>query len=849
MANVKDFNRVNYVGVSGGPYFDIGYVPNQNSRIRFTVAGYSSTSAFAHGVRTSSSSKLFCVTAFGGNNYQVRFGYDSTMWNTGVYSADLEGYDVVFDLNKNKYTMTYGSSETSVTHTFTSATFTADHPFYLLALDDNGSVSNRTAQRLLSCSITDNGVASHTLIPAERKSDGVIGLYDRVTDTFYTTSGTGTVTKGDYTSTRTLTLNASVGGTVSGGGTIPTSPDNVAYATITATPSTNWAFDGWYSDSSYQTLISSNPSYDVSFSAATTIYAKFVPTITITLTYDQDLGSASYEWTSDTEITLTAVAEDIGYFNGWYYNSVQLSHDNPYVYEPSGDMTIEARFDEIYTVTAVSGGNGAISYTRGVDPNDVTFTVIPNENYHFVKYVVGGVEYTTTPLTIHLTEATTVTAYFDINASFTVSVSTTMPNATVYVSDNPAYYGQSVVLWARPYPNYNFVKWDDGNTTNPRTITITGDVTLVAEYQKEFDTNGIYQYRCYVKDQMDLTEKPKAFMRVDTFNIKCDLMTTANSTITVLDSFSNVNNGDVLVLYDPMGTTLYQGVIKSIEDNEIVCSQMQSFYKGNWIYNVYPSASLEEEIAYLLGEYAQGNIYGSTYTDPLVAQRLGGIDIDYTASTSVNLPTDLDKDGNENYTQKDMEKWIYELYEKYGIIFDFEINFSGTNYVHIKVPTGSALKVGNNMYAIKNMKPVTTIEETNRLIIYAQDKSYRTTYVATANSIEEEPSTTANRFDLTNTKFVFSDDAVADLIAANLPDQMYNHKLDFTLVIKNFIYQFGDFVLGKSLDVYYFDEYYNSVLTGYEITKESNVNITEIKMTCGKVRSKLTQKLTLGRLQ
>lgn len=850
---VKDYNRLNYIGATGTQYILTDYYANNNTYVRLYGDDWHSIGGRTFfGARTGNENNGFYVlqqAASGNYSNQIRFAYNNANYHISVVGSDVAGYPFTLNCNKNTFRLTYGASQTDVSYTFTAGTFTNAYPMVIFGINDGGSIYNLSSYNLKQLAIYTNGTLNRNYLPAERKSDGVLGVYDVVNDNFYANNGTGTFTNGGYVTTRLLTLTASMGGMVSGGGWIPSSPDNVCYTTITATPSTNWSFDGWYSDSSYQTLISSNASYDVSFSSGTTIYAKFVPAITITLTYDANLGSASYEWTSDTEITLTAVAEDIGYFNGWYYNSVQLSHDNPYVYEPSGDMTIEARFDEIYTVTAISDGNGSISYTRGVDPNDVTFTVIPNANYHFLKYTANGSDYSTTPLTLHLIAATTITAYFEEDTLHTITVTTTIPNGSVYVSSNPAYYGQSVTLWARPYPNYNFVRWDDGNTSNPRTITIAGDVTLVAEYQREFETNGIYQYRCYVKDQMDLTEKPKAFMRVDTFNIKNDLMTTANSTITVLDSFSNVNNGDVLVLYDPMGTTLYQGVIKSIEDNEIVCSQMQSFYAGKWIYNIHASASLEEELAYLLGQYAAGKIYGSSYTDPLVAQRLSGFTIDYTASTTVNLPTDLDKDGNENLTQYDMEKFIYEMYEKYGIIFDFEINFSGTNYVHIKVPTYSTMKVGNNMYAIKDMKPVTTIEETNRLIIFAKDKTYRTTYVATTSSIVEEPSTTTNRFDLTNTKIVFSDDAVADLIAANLPDQMYNHKLDFVLVIKNFIYQFGDFNLGGQMDVYYYDEYYNSVLSGYEISKESNKNITDVKMVCGKVRSKLTQKLTLGRLQ
>ena len=95
---------------------------------------------------------------------------------------------------------------------------------------------------------------------------------------------------------------------------------------------------------------------------------------------------------------------------------------------------------------------------------------------------------------------------------------------------------------------------------------------------------------------------------------------------------------------------------------------------------------------------------------------------------------------------------------------------------------------------------------------------------------------------------VFSDDPVADLVANNLPDTMFNHKIEFDLIIKNFLYEFGEFNLGGELDIYYGDNYYNSVLTGYEISKSSNQNIISVHFVCGLVRKKLTQLLTLGKV-
>lgn len=608
------------------------------------------------------------------------------------------------------------------------------------------------------------------------------------------------------------------------------------------------------------------------------------PEYEITLDYDARLGSASYtvdSYTADQiDLNLSATANPNAFFVGWYINSQLISSDAEYTYTATSDVTIEARFGRTYNLNTSVVGQGSIDYYRyGIGNNDVTITVIPNANWHFLKYEIIGLSVTeanlitenddyivtqnddiitvlaptsqevyTTPLNITLPRDVSVIAYFEEDEKYHITIDTNFEYGSVYISDNDVYAGTVVTLWARPFPDYYFVKWSDNDTSNPRQITVNSNITLVAEYQRVLESNGIYQYRCFVKDQMNMTDPPKAFMMVDTFDVNTDLLTNATSSITVISIPSNIDEGDVLVLYDPKGQFLYNGVITSIEDLTINCSQMQSFYRGTWIYNVNPQDYLEHEIAVLLQSYAQGRLYNSSYVDPQVAQRLGGITIDYVGSIVAKLPTEVDDEGNEEMNTYDMEEWIYELYQKYSIIFDFEINFSGANYVHIKVPTYSTVAVGNNMYAISDMSPITEIEETNKLVIFANDKTYRTTYIATKTGIVEAPSTTAQRFNITNTEVVFSDDDLSDLVANNLPNTMYNHKLTFTLIIKNFIYEFGEFNLGGALDVYYDDDYYNSVLTGYQIVKENNRNITEAYFTCGKVRVALTKMLTLGKI-
>ena len=47
------------------------------------------------------------------------------------------------------------------------------------------------------------------------------------------------------------------------------------------------------------------------------------------------------------------------------------------------------------------------------------------------------------------------------------------------VTETKKYYtlNEVVEIWAEAYNGYKFTGWSDGNTDNPRTITMTGDLT------------------------------------------------------------------------------------------------------------------------------------------------------------------------------------------------------------------------------------------------------------------------------------------------------------------------------------------------------------------------------------
>lgn len=499
--------------------------------------------------------------------------------------------------------------------------------------------------------------------------------------------------------------------------------------------------------------------------------------------------------------------------------------------------------------------------------DDVTIKAIPKENKVFKEWLIikgstklpfklpsnfissQGFLSSNVSYTFKIATDTTIIAVFRDKYIFNVNVSTYPYSVgSVYTTAKKVVEGESITLKAREEKGYTFSHWSNGKTENPLTIeNIDSDINLVAFYKQVSQGDINAEYHAFIKDQLALNSLPKAIITVLSFTIKRDLMTTANSSFEVLDIPSNLNIGDILALYSPAGNILYYGVISTIENNTIETNQMQAFYSGKWVYDVYPSDYLETEIQYLLDRYAQGYQKGATYQDKLMYQEKKPLLIKTGSKTQGKLETKDDK------TTEDMEDFIYSLYEDYNLVLDFQIPYGEWKigdeiaYVLIKQPSTSIIKIGTNAECIEDMSPVTKIEETNKLIIYSSKGEYRKTYIATAtNGIVEEPDDIVGRFGKIETKIVYSDDELDVIKEANIKSEMFNHKVEFTLLLDNNLYDFWTWELGQTLQIYNGSDYYNSVFTGYELTKNKVQTPTEVKITAGKVRTALTKILTMS---
>ena len=100
---------------------------------------------------------------------------------------------------------------------------------------------------------------------------------------------------------------------------------------------------------------------------------------------------------------------------------------------------------------------------------EITLTATPNNGYRFTQWSDGN---TDNPRIITVTENKTYTAEFEVEV-FGVYAAAAVPSMG----------GVKVTLTAEPIEGFEFVEWTDGNTDNPRILTLTENIEVYARFQ------------------------------------------------------------------------------------------------------------------------------------------------------------------------------------------------------------------------------------------------------------------------------------------------------------------------------------------------------------------------------
>ena len=404
-------------------------------------------------------------------------------------------------------------------------------------------------------------------------------------------------------------------------------------------------------------------------------------------------------------------------------------------------------------------------------------------------------------------------------------------------------------------------------------------------------------YRAYIKDCLNLNSLPTHFLTVISGDPSGDILTNASSSFDCLEEIPDtVREGDVFCLYDPDGQVIYQGVIKAKEDKRIQCDQIYALFDQDWFTRIQKETYLEHEIADVFTEFQAGkigeivtslptanednwllnknyfvldnNVYKEhrinqyeedgqiTYqmdevgeldaadidliVDPMQVQKFSAFTVTYTGSQEVHMtvPDDINE-------LRNLEDFIYSLYEDYGVVVEITIPYESGCTIHIKTADYDSTKISKNTSNIISITPKTETEEINKLVIFGSQGNFRKTYYATTEGVVTDGEDT-NRLPVIKTTYIYSDDELDDIKAENIKDEMYNHEIVFDMIMDNKLYDFFAWKFGQPLEIYYKDKVYNSIFTGYSYSFDEGERPVTVTVNCGKIRTKLTDKLNKG---
>lgn len=183
--------RVAYVDMPAGAYVNSGYYGNLDSEIMLVGSAQASSNIIQFAGAITSTTKAIAINGGMTQNTTTRFG------NRYVTNASRlqVGQKVTITTNKSTYTMVDDNGSVLYTGDFgTPSEFTTATPILVGKADGS---SNAVAKRIYAFIATENGEEKVALYPAKRVLDGVVGLYDIVSNTFLPNIGTGTFTGGE----------------------------------------------------------------------------------------------------------------------------------------------------------------------------------------------------------------------------------------------------------------------------------------------------------------------------------------------------------------------------------------------------------------------------------------------------------------------------------------------------------------------------------------------------------------------------------------------------------------------------------------------------------------------------
>ena len=179
------YTQLEYIESTGTQYIDTGYSAPEGFvlKIQLMVLNNKRSAIFGSHDPTAPYGRNDLFLSEG---RRFEFGADYAMITNFSVNSD-EIYDITLSTVKND--VFFSVKEPYFYSKYENASYLSSNNLYLF--DINGYTFDNFIGRIYSAQIYDNDVLVRDLIPAKRNSDNAVGMYDTVTNTFFTNAGTG----------------------------------------------------------------------------------------------------------------------------------------------------------------------------------------------------------------------------------------------------------------------------------------------------------------------------------------------------------------------------------------------------------------------------------------------------------------------------------------------------------------------------------------------------------------------------------------------------------------------------------------------------------------------------------
>ena len=200
------YTELEYIKSSGTQYIDIGIKGNETTKVHIKARYYTSSGAGGSGrvlgSRIAAAADAFAIGSASGTastNSTVSFFFGNQNYLVTDKPIILDEWlDIVFDK------MTHSINGVDYDNPYNDETFETPQNLKLFGFDNYGTIGVGYVD-VAYCKLWDNGVLIRNLIPA-KNSSGTIGMYDTISGTFFTNSGTGSFVAGPEVSTSSVVL-------------------------------------------------------------------------------------------------------------------------------------------------------------------------------------------------------------------------------------------------------------------------------------------------------------------------------------------------------------------------------------------------------------------------------------------------------------------------------------------------------------------------------------------------------------------------------------------------------------------------------------------------------------------